>query len=45
MRKREFTSSSGNVFEDLELLDADDLLAKAELAAKIIVEIQRRKLT
>ncbi len=45
MRKREFIASSGNVFEDLELLDADDLLAKAELAAKIIAEIQRRRLT
>lgn len=45
MRKREFTPSSGNVFEDLELLHADDLLAKAELAAKIIAEVQRRRLT
>ena len=42
---REFTSSSGNVFADLNLPQADDLLAKAELAAKIIAEIQRRRLT
>jgi predicted XRE-type DNA-binding protein len=45
MPNREFTPSSGNVFADLNLPRADDLLAKAELAAKIIVEIQRRRLT
>src|SRR5690349_24790007 len=45
MPTREFTSSSGNVFADLNLPHADDLLAKAELAAKIIAEIQRRRLT
>ena len=45
MPNREFTSSSGNVFADLNLPQADDLLAKAELAAKIIAEIQRRRLT
>lgn len=45
MPSREFTPSSGNVFADLNLPDADDLLAKAELAAKIIAEIQRRRLT
>jgi predicted XRE-type DNA-binding protein len=37
--------SSGNVFADLNLPEADDLLAKAELAAKIIGEIQRRRMT
>ena len=37
--------SSGNVFADLKLPGADDLLAKAELAAKIIAEIQRRRMT
>jgi predicted XRE-type DNA-binding protein len=37
--------SSGNVFADLGLPQAEDLLAKAELAAKIIAEIQRRRLT
>jgi predicted XRE-type DNA-binding protein len=37
--------SSGNVFADLNLPHADDLLAKAELAAKIIAEIQRRRIT
>ena len=45
MPNREFTPSSGNVFADLSLPHADDLLAKAELAAKIIAEIQRRRLT
>jgi predicted XRE-type DNA-binding protein len=45
MPNREFTTSSGNVFADLNLPHADDLLAKAELAAKIIAEIQRRRLT
>jgi predicted XRE-type DNA-binding protein len=33
------------VFADLNLPHADDLLAKAELAARIIAEIQRRGLT
>ena len=37
--------SSGNVFADLNLPQADDLLAKAELATKIIAEIQRRRAT
>jgi predicted XRE-type DNA-binding protein len=45
MPDREFTASSGNVFADLNLPEADDLLAKAELASKIIAEIQRRRMT
>lgn len=45
MPNRESTLSSGNVFADLNLPHADDLLAKAELTAKIIAEIQRRRLT
>jgi len=45
MPNREFTPSSGNVFADLNLPQADDLLVKAELAAKIIKEIQQRRLT
>jgi predicted XRE-type DNA-binding protein len=45
MPNREFTPSSGNVFADLNLPHAYDLLAKAELAAKIIAEIERRRLT
>src|ERR1035438_3009976 len=42
---RDHTASSGNVFADLGLPKPDDLLAKAELAAKIIAEIQRRPLS
>jgi predicted XRE-type DNA-binding protein len=45
MFDRDFTPSSGNVFADLDLPKAHDLLAKAELAARIIEEIQRRRLT
>jgi predicted XRE-type DNA-binding protein len=45
MPNREFTPSSGNVFADLNLPHADDLLAKAELAVKIIAEVHRRRLT
>ena len=45
MPNREATPSSGNVFADLNLPKADDLLAKTELATKIIAEIQRRRLT
>jgi predicted XRE-type DNA-binding protein len=43
--QREYTASSGNVFADLKLPQADDLLAKAEMAARIIAEIERRRLT
>jgi len=35
----------GNVFADLRLPKPDDLLAKAELAVRIIQEIERRGLT
>jgi predicted XRE-type DNA-binding protein len=45
MRKRQSTPSSGNVFADLGLPKPDELLAKAELAARIIQEIGRRRLT
>jgi len=45
MSRREYTPSSGNVFADLKLPEADDLLAKAEMASKIIAEIERRRLT
>jgi predicted XRE-type DNA-binding protein len=45
MPNRDYVVSSGNVFADLGLPKADDLLAKAELTAKIIEEIQRRRLT
>jgi phage-related protein/predicted XRE-type DNA-binding protein len=45
MTNRESTPGSGNVFADLNLPQADDLLAKAELTSKIIAEIQRRRMT
>ena len=45
MPNREFTPSSGNVFADLNLPHAPDRLAKAELAAKIIAEIQQQRMT
>ncbi len=45
MAQRQYRKSSGNVFADLGLPKPDDLLAKAELASKIIAEIQRRRLT
>lgn len=45
MTSREYTESSGNVFADLGLPKAGELLAKAELAARILAEIERRRLT
>ena len=44
-RKQDYTVSNGNVFADLGLPKADEFLAKAELAAKIIQEIERQRLT
>jgi predicted XRE-type DNA-binding protein len=46
MAKRiEHTLSSGNVFADLGLPDADEQLAKAEMAVKIARLLEARKLT
>jgi predicted XRE-type DNA-binding protein len=45
MSHRDHTPSSGNVFADLGLPKPDDLLVKADLAAKIIREITGRGLT
>ena len=45
MNKRHFVESSGNVFADLNLPKADDLLAKAKLVTKIIEETERIGLT
>ncbi len=45
MNKKDHEVSTGNVFADLRLPKADDLLVKAELAAKIIHETERRKMT
>lgn len=41
----EYEVGSGNVFEDLGLQDADDLLVKARLTNIIHEEIKRRQLT
>ncbi len=43
--KADYTVSSGNVFADLGFPNAEELLAKAELAHKITAIIQRRGLT
>ena len=40
-----FTKSSGNVFADLDLPDADVLQAKAKLVHQIALIIKKRKLT
>lgn len=45
VRESTTTRSSGNVFADLNLPDADDLLAKANLALHIRRTIEARKLT
>jgi predicted XRE-type DNA-binding protein len=37
--------SSGNVFADIKIPNADQYLAKAELAARILEIIRRRRLT
>jgi predicted XRE-type DNA-binding protein len=37
--------SSGNVFADLRIPNADQYLAKAELAAQILKIVERRRLT
>lgn len=39
------TTSSGNVFSDVGLANADEMLAKAEMAAKIARLLESRKLT
>ena len=45
MSKRDYTESSGNVFADLGTPRAEEALAKAELAQKIIGIIHARHLT
>ena len=42
---REIEASSGNVFADLEVPDADAALAKAELARRVGAILSARKLT
>lgn len=45
MSKAIHVESSGNVFADLRLPAADELLVKAELAARILQILERRRLT
>jgi predicted XRE-type DNA-binding protein len=45
MAKRDYVEGRGNVFADLGFADADDRLAKTELAIKIADILRRRKLT
>ena len=44
-RKIEFEVGSGNVFKDLSLRNAEELLAKAQLATQIVQILRERKLT
>ncbi|MDP3995043.1 MAG: helix-turn-helix transcriptional regulator [bacterium] len=45
MKKLEYTLGSGNVFKDLGLPNAEELLAKAELVHAITCAIEDRNLT
>lgn len=45
MSKRNVTLSSGNVFADLGLMDAEEYMARTKLALRIIEIIRERKLT
>jgi len=45
MAKRDYVEGSGNVFADLGFADAEEMLAKAELAQKIGAILQKRRLT
>jgi predicted XRE-type DNA-binding protein len=44
-KETKVTPSSGNVFADLGLKNAEELLAKAELAVRITAAMRARKLT
>jgi predicted XRE-type DNA-binding protein len=43
--KHSIQDSSGNVFADLGIDNADEMLAKSELSARILSIIQRRRMT
>lgn len=45
MSRRTVTTSSGNVFADLGLADAEERLAKAELAMRIVEITRSRRLS
>lgn len=44
-RKRDYQMSGGNVFADLGLARAEEALAKAELASRIVAILRERRLT
>ena|SRR5579871_720342 len=44
-KKKDFTISSGNIFADLGFADAEERMAKVNLAIQINVLIKRKKLT
>jgi len=44
-RKSEIVVGSGNVFKDLGLKNAEELLAKAKLAARIVQILEERQVT
>ena len=45
MNGKDYTISSGNVFADVGLPDAEECLARARLLSYIVIEISRRGLT
>jgi len=45
MKTKDYTISSGNVFADAELPDAEECLVHAELQYSIATEVSRRGLT
>jgi predicted XRE-type DNA-binding protein len=45
MAKRDYLEGSGNVYADLGFADAEEKLAKAELARKIAEILEKRRLT
>lgn len=44
-KKSEYTTGSGNVFEDLELPDADERMLKAQLVVQICRFLEEKKWT
>ncbi|MCL4380095.1 helix-turn-helix domain-containing protein [Candidatus Dependentiae bacterium] len=44
-KKIEYTQGSGNVFADIDFLDAQEMLAKAELTRQINAIIKKKRLT
>ena len=44
-KKKDYTLSTGNIFADLGFADAEERMAKVNLALQINVLIKRKKLT